>query len=329
MFKKSLLAGLAGAILVTSGALFGPGASSQAHAAMTMKKHYKIVLIAGIASDAFYITMNHGAQAEARKEGATVQFSGSPVAFSPSTQLPYLNAAITAKPDLILIAPTDRVAMQAPIQRAVNAHIPVILVDTTLNNPSIAVTTISSDNIAGGIAAAKALAQAIGFKGTVAGISVTPGVSTTDQRLQGFNQQLKKYPHIVNLGTYYDGDVQSRATAILKGLVAAHKDLAGIFAMNVVTGDGVIAGAREAHVAGKLKLVEFDAEPVQIQAVKNGTVAALIAQDPYKIGQLGVRLGIEYLNGNHHLKRHYPTGEAIITKANLNNPSIKEYLYSK
>jgi hypothetical protein len=54
MFKKSLLAGLAGAILVTSGALFGPGASSQAHAAMTMKKHYKIVLIAGIASDAFY-----------------------------------------------------------------------------------------------------------------------------------------------------------------------------------------------------------------------------------------------------------------------------------
>jgi ribose transport system substrate-binding protein len=329
MFKKSLLAGLAGAILVTSGALFGPGASSQAHAAMTMKKHYKIVLIAGIASDAFYITMNHGAQAEARREGATVQFSGSPADFSPSTQLPFLNAAIAQKPDLILIAPTDKVAMQAPIQRAVNAHIPVILVDTTLTNPSIAVTTISSDNIAGGIAAAKALAQAIGYKGKVAGISVTPGISTTDQRLQGFNQQLKKYPHIINIGTTYAGDDPTRAAAIAKALVVAHKDLAGIFAMNVVTGDGVIAGAREARVAGKLKLVEFDAEPVQIQALKSGTVAALIAQNPYKIGQLGVRLGIEYLNGNHHLKRHYPTGESIITKANLNNPSIKEYLYSK
>jgi ribose transport system substrate-binding protein len=329
MVKKSLLAGLAGAILVTSGALFRLGAPSQAHAAPAVTKHYKIVLIAGIASDAFYITMNHGAQAEARREGATVQFSGSPVAFSPSTQIPFLNAAIARKPDLILIAPTDKVAMQAPIQRAVNAHIPVILVDTTLNNPSIAVTTISSDNIAGGIAAAKALAQAIGFKGTVAGISVTPGISTTDQRLQGFNQQLKKYPHITNIGTTYAGDDPTRAATLAKALVVSHKDLAGIFAMNVVTGDGVIAGAREARVAGKLKLVEFDAAPVQIQAVKNGTVAALIAQDPYKIGQLGVQLGIAYLNGNHHLKRHYGTGEAIITKANLNNPSIREYLYSK
>jgi ribose transport system substrate-binding protein len=329
MFKKSLVAGLVGAILATSGALFGPGATPPAHAALALKKHYKIVLVAGIASDAFYITMSHGAQAEARLRGASLQFTGSPVAFSPGTQLPFLNAAIAAKPDLILIAPTDKVAMQAPIQRAVNAHIPVILVDTTLNNPSIAVTTISSDNIAGGIAAADALARAIGYKGKVAGVSVTPGISTTDQRLQGFNQQLKKYPHIINIGTTYSGDVPTRATAILKALVVSHKDLAGVFAMNVVTGDGVIAGAREAHVAGKLKLVEFDAEPVQIQAVKSGTVAALIAQDPYKIGELGVRLGIEYLNGNHNLKKHYGTGEAIITKANLNSPSIKEYLYSK
>src|ERR671932_1449019 len=112
MVKKSLLAGLAGVILVTSGVLFGPGASPQAHATLAMKKHYKIVLIAGIASDAFYITMNHGAQAEARREGATVQFSGSSAGWGPSYQIPFLNAAIARKPDLILIAPTDKVAMQ-------------------------------------------------------------------------------------------------------------------------------------------------------------------------------------------------------------------------
>ena len=326
MFKKALITGLLSATLATSTLLGNFGMTPRAHAAA---RHFKIVLIAGIASDAFYITMDHGAAAQARREGATLQFSGSPAAFSPDTQLPYLNAAIAQKPDLILIAPTDKVALQAPIQRAVNAHIPVILVDTTLKNPSIAVTTISSDNIKGGIAAADALAKAIGFKGKVAGVSVTPGISTTDQRLQGFNQELKKYPHIINLGTTYTGDVQSRASTVLKGLVAAHPDLAGVFAMNVVTGDGVTAAAREAGLAGKLKLVEFDAEPVQVQAVRNGTIYALIAQDPYLIGQLGVKLGIEYLTGIRHLSPHYGTGEAIITKANINSPSIKNYLYSK
>jgi ribose transport system substrate-binding protein len=273
--------------------------------------------------------MSHGAAAEAKAEGASFQFSGSPAAFSPSTQLPYLNAAIAQHPDLILIAPTDKVALQAPINRAVKAGIPVILVDTTLSNPSIAVTTISSDNITGGMAAADAVAIATGKKGKVAGISVTPGISTTDQRLQGFNAELKKYPNITNIGTTYATDNATRAGIILKGLVAAHKDLAGVFAMNVVTGDGVLAAAREEGVAGKLKIVEFDAEPVQVQAIKQGQLVALIAQNPYSIGQLGVKYGIQYLKGNHSLMSHYGTGEAIITKANVNSPAVKNYLYSK
>lgn len=326
MLKKALIAGLLGITLATSGTLFAHTALPSAHAAA---KHYKIVLIAGIASDAFYITMSHGAMAQAKLEGASLQFSGSTAAFSPGTQLPFLNAAIAQHPDLILIAPTDKVALQAPIARAVKAGIPVVLVDTTLNDPSIAVTTISSDNIAGGVAAADALAKAIGYKGKVAGVSVTPGISTTDQRLQGFNKELKKWPKITNIGATYAGDDQTRATGIAKGLVIAHKDLAGIFAMNVVTGDGVTAGAREIGVAGKLRLVEFDAEPGQVAAIKSGIITALIAQNPYLIGQLGVKLGIEYLNGNHHLKRHYGTGEAIITKANVNSAAVKNYLYSK
>jgi ribose transport system substrate-binding protein len=325
MLKRAIIGGIFSIALIASGI---PGLGGQVHAA-NPQKHYKIVLIAGIASDAFYITMSHGAAAEAKAEGASFQFSGSPAAFSPSTQLPYLNAAIAQHPDLILIAPTDTVALQAPIARAVKAGIPVILVDTTLKNPSIAVTTISSDNVAGGVAAADALAKAIGKKGKVAGISTEPGVSTTDQRLTGFKQELKKFPGIDNIGTTYATDDSTRAGAILKGLVAAHPDLAGVFAMNVVTGDGVLAAAKEAGVAGKLKLVEFDAEPVQVAAVKSGQITALIAQAPYTIGQLGVKYGIEYLNGKRSFKKHYGTGEAIITKANVNSAAVKNFLYSK
>jgi ribose transport system substrate-binding protein len=283
---------------------------------------YKIVLIAGIASDAFYITMNHGAQAEAAKEGATVQFSGSPAAFSASTQLPYLNAAIAQKPDLILIAPTDKVALEEPIARAVAAKIPVILVDTTLGDPSVAVTTISSDNVAGGRKVADALAGAIGKTGKVAVVSVSPGVSTTDERVEGFNKELGKYPSIKSLGVTFTGDNPTRANTVTKGLVAAHNDLAGVFATNVVTGGGVTAAARELGLSGKLKLVEFDAEPTQVEAVKAGTIAALVAQDPYHIGELGVQYGVQYLKG----KRDF---EAIITKNNVDSAEVKNYLYSK
>src|SRR5262249_23079994 len=91
----------------------------------TAKKTYNFILVAGIASDAFYLTMNKGAQAEAKKLGnVKVQFTGSAQAFSPPTQIPFLDAAIAKHPDAILIAPTDKNALIAPIQRAVSAGVP-------------------------------------------------------------------------------------------------------------------------------------------------------------------------------------------------------------
>lgn len=295
-----------------------------AHAA----KAYKIVLVAGISSDPFYITMNHGAQAEAKKSGSSVQYTGSAAAFSPATQIPFLNAAIAAKPDLILIAPTNVVALQAPIKAAVTAGIPVILVDTTLKDPSIAITTVSSDNVAGGAKVADALAQLLGKKGKVAIVNTQPGVSTVDQRLQGFNAELKKFPSMANVGMVYDNDSPTQATTVTKSILTAHPDINGIFATNTNSGAGAYVAFSELGLAGKIKLVEFDAEPSEIQGLKKGIIQALVSQDPYDIGAWAVKYGVQYLNGNHHLARHYGTGEAIITKANVDSAAVKQFEYS-
>jgi ribose transport system substrate-binding protein len=291
-------------------------------------KHYKIVYIAGIASDPYYIALNRGAQAEAQKQGATVQFSGSPSAFSPATQIPFLNAAIAQKPDLIMIAPTDTVAMQQPIQTAVSAGIPVILVDTTLKDPSIAVTSIGFDNVTGGAQAADGLAKVIGGKGKVAVVSTTLGTSTGDDRVRGFNQQMaSKYPDITNIGTSYAGDDTTKAASVLKGLLTAHPDLAGAFTINGIVGDGVTIAAKEAGAENKLKLVEYGSSASQVQGVQNGTVTALIGPSPYTIGELAVRYGVEYLNGKKDLEKHYDTPQGILTKENVDDPNNKLYEY--
>src|SRR5581483_10650644 len=121
------------------------GSGAAPNAKQAGQKTYKFVLVAGIASDAFYLTMNKGAQAEAKKLGnVKVSFTGSTEAFSPPTQIPFLTAAIAKKPDAILIAPTDKNALIAPIQRAIDAGIPVITVDTFITKP-IAVTNISTE----------------------------------------------------------------------------------------------------------------------------------------------------------------------------------------
>jgi ribose transport system substrate-binding protein len=315
------------ALAVVASTAFGGGATPAKK--QSAQKTYKFVLVAGIASDAFYLTMNKGAQAAAKRLGnVSVQFTGSPQEFSPPTQIPFLNAAIAKHPDVILIAPTDKNALVSPIKRAISAGIPVETVDTFITKP-LAFTNVSTDNLAGGHAAAKALIKAIGGSGEVAGISVNPGISTTDQRQEGFEAELKKHPGITYLGTQYCNDDQTKATNLTSALLNGHPNLKGVFAMNVVSGNGVTAAVKAAGKSGQVKLVEFDAGPPQVQALKAGTIDALIAQYPYGIGQLGVQLAYKYVTGRKAgIKKHYGTGSAVITRANVNSPAIKKYLYT-
>src|SRR3954451_19056357 len=139
-------------------------------------KNYKLTLGAGVKGDQFYITMNCGAQAEAKKLGATVDFQG-PDQFDASLQTPIVNAVTAKKPDAILIAPTDAKAMYAPIKQAADQGIKVVLVDTTLEQSDLAVSQIASDNPGGGRAAAKALAKVMGGTGKVFVNNTKPGIS--------------------------------------------------------------------------------------------------------------------------------------------------------
>ncbi len=319
-----IISGAAAASLLTFSVAVLPHQVGRAHA-----KQFTFYLIPGISTDAFYTTMHIGAQAAANKLGVKLIFQGDPNSFSAPTQIPILNAAIARHPDAILIAPTDKTALIAPIRNAVNAGIPVITVDTFIN-ANLAFTNVSSDNIRGGVLSAKALARAVGFKGTVAAISVQPGISTTDQRKQGFERQLRQYPKIKYLGTQFDNDKPTLAAEETAALLAGVPDLRGIFAMNTNSGLGVTKAAQNAHKAGQVKLVEFDAEPIQVQALRQGQIVALVAQDPYGIGSQGVQLAYKWVTGKRAgIKKHYGTGEAIITRANVNTPAIRRFLYKK
>jgi ribose transport system substrate-binding protein len=292
------------------------------------KAQLSVTLIAGITTDAFYLTMKKGAAAEAKKLGVKFNYTGAPGAFSPPTQIPFLNATIARKPSVILIAPTDVNALVAPIQRAISAGIPVETVDTHISKP-LAFTNVSTDNPGGGRLAAKALIKAIGGKGSVAIMSTTPGVSTVDERVAGFKAELRKHRSVKYLGIQYCNDDTPTAARLTSALLARHPDLSGVFAVNVKSGDGVTSAVTSAGKAGKVKLVEFDAGPPQVAALRKGTINALIAQYPYGIGQLGVQLAVKYAKGQKAgIKKHYGTPSAVVTKANLNSPRIKKFIYT-
>jgi ribose transport system substrate-binding protein len=278
------------------------------------KKNYKITLIAGVKGDEFYLTMNCGAQEAAKAAGVTYDFQG-PDKFDASLQTPVVNAVAAKKPDAVLIAPTDTQAMFAPIKQLADAGTKIVLVDTTLNDPSMAVSQISSDNEKGGEAAARELTKLIGGKGKVMVVNVTPGISTTDARGKGFETGAKA-AGLDYLGQQYDDDDPSKAASIVTATLAKNPDLKGIFAANLFSAEGAASGLRQAGMLGKVKIVGFDAGPKQVADLKAGTVQALIAQRPAEIGKDGVEQALAALQGK-PTRKQIGTGFAIITQDNL------------
>jgi ribose transport system substrate-binding protein len=287
-------------------------------------KQWKVTLIAGTTADNFYVTMNCGAQAEAKKLGVTYQFTG-PDHFDAPKQIPVVNSVTTQHPDAVLIAPTDVDALVQPMKQMAAAGIKVVEVDTHVNDATISVSKIASDNAKGGVLAADTLAKLIGGTGTVMVVNVNPGISTTDARDQGFKQQMAaKYPNIKVLPTQFDNDDQAKAAQILTSTYAAHPDLNGVFAANTLSAEGVGTGIKNAGAAGKIKTVGFDAEPQSIQDLNNDVVQALIAQQPAQIGADGVDQAVNALTGK-QVQGAIGTDLVAITKDNQSTTS--QYFY--
>lgn len=286
----------------------------------------KIVFIQGVKGDGFYISMGCGVNAEAKKLGVSVSTQG-PAKFDATLQRPILASVVASKPAAILIAPNDVVAMQKPLEQAAKAGIKVVLVDTTVKDPSFAVSQIASNNLAGGAAAFAAVKKLVPGGGKVLGIGVKPGISTTDARDKGFQDAVAKSGgKYISLGQQYSNNEPSIAAQITTAALAKDPDLKAIFASNLFSAEGAATGIKQAGKEGQVVVVGFDAGPDQVKALKAGTVQALIAQQPYDIGVQGIDQAVAALRGQ-PTKKKITTGFTILTKANIDTPAGKAAQY--
>jgi ribose transport system substrate-binding protein len=304
----------------------GSSTSSSSSSPAAAGKNYNLELVVGTKSDDFYVTMECGAQAEAKALGVTLTVNG-PADFSASEQAPILNAVAASKPDALIVAPTDTKALNPELSRISAAGTKLVFVDTTTTAPSVAVSHITSDNTGGGKLAADSLAAQIGGKGTVAIIDVNPGISTTDARIAGFNAEMKaKYPNITVLAPQYDNDSSATAASQVEADITAHPNLSGVFATNVLSAQGAATGVQHAGASGKVKVATFDAEPQQITALKANQIQLAIAQSPYLEGQDGVEQAVNALSGK-PVSANIGTPLVAITQQNVNSASVQKNIY--
>ncbi len=284
----------------------------------------KLTFIQGVAGDEFYVSMQCGINAAAKTAGATINTQG-PAKFDPTLQKPIVDSVVASRPDAILIAPTDVAAMQAPLKAAAAAGIKVVLVDTTVQDPAFAASSIASDNKGGGLEAFKAIKNLNPAGGKVLVISTDPGVSTADARVAGFEEGAKADASFEYLGVQYSHNDPAEAAKLVSAALAKDPDIVGVFAANTFAAEGTATGIRQAGKQNQVKIVGFDAGPAQVKQLKEGVVQALIAQEPASIGTQGVEQALKAIKGESTTKE-IQTGFKQITAENLSGVGA-QYVY--
>jgi ribose transport system substrate-binding protein len=285
---------------------------------------YTIAFVQGVAGDEFYISMQCGIEAAAEEAGATVKTQG-PERFDPTLQRPLVDSVVASKPDALLVAPTDVKAMEGPLKAAADAGIKVVLVDTTVEDPSFAVSRIASDNEGGGAAAFEAIKEEHPDGGKVLVVSVDPGISTTDARAEGFQKAAEADGNFEFLGVQYSHNEPATAAEIVTAALQKDPDIVGIFAANLFAAEGTATGVQQSGKQDDVTIVGFDAGPAQVEQLKAGTVQALVAQEPATIGENGVEQAIAALEGE-ETEESIQTGFTIITQDNVDGEA-KDAIY--
>lgn len=299
--------------------------TSAPEAAPTEKTTLRIAVVPKGLAHQFWLTIKAGAEAAAAEGGAEIIWQGPAKETEVENQINIVQDMITSKVDALVLAACDEQALIPTVQMAVDAGIPVITIDSGVAS-DLPASFVATDNVAGAKMAADTLAGLIGNAGSVGLIPFIKGAATSNMREEGFLEGIKAYPEVkVSATLYCQSDVEEAMT-VTQDMLTQDAAMKGIFATNEPAAIGAAAALKAAGRAGDVKLVAFDGAEEEIKGLQDGSIHALVVQNPYRMGYLGVKAALDAIAGN-PVEKRIDTGVTVVTMENFNDPEVQKLLY--
>jgi ribose transport system substrate-binding protein len=325
--RLALAAALAAVALTAAACSSSSSTSPPSSSTSPSAKHYTIAFVPGATGVSFYDTVLSGMQAKAKALGMTVTYQGSPD-FAPSAQTPVVEGVCSKHPSVLVVAPTDPVAMAPAINTCLNAGIPVITVDTQLTNTSKLTAEITTDNTQGGQLAGAFLGKELHGSGQIAELSLSPTATTQVDRIDAVDSVLKSsYPGVKVVTLQYTQQATSSSETTVRSILAGHPQVKAIFGVAEPNAEGAIAAIAAAGLTGKVLVVGWDAGPTEVALLKKGTLSATVAQEAAQEGAMAAQDAYDKLTGKTSaITFHLRLPDVLLTSANVSAEAKYYYL---
>lgn len=238
----------------------------------------------------FFVTLTEGAKKAASEKNVelVVVDAGDDAAKQTSD----IEDLVSRNVGVLIVNPVDSDAVAPAVKSAMSQGIKVIAVDRGVNGVDVDC-QIASDNVAGARMATEYPMELVGEGAKVAELQGVPGASATIDRGEGFHQVADKSLQVAASQTANFN--RAEGMTVMENILQSDGAIKGVFAHN----DEMALGAVEAVAAsGKdIKIVGFDATDDAQKAVKDGKMAATVAQKPDKMGETAIETAVKIMAG--------------------------------
>jgi len=236
---------------------------------------------------------------EYAKQGITIKYDyTAPVTADAVEQINMIESAAAKNPDVIGID-VNQVDLTVPIISELTARDVKVLTFSggdAVDSERIAFIG-NTDNKGDGAKLAEILAESIGYEGEVACLDGTIGASSHEERIEGFNEVMEKYPDITVVDRQRDDDDLEKAVQLTEAFIQKHPNLKGIWCNNMTNPIGAAQAVVDAGKKGEIIIVGMDHDLRTLEYVEDGTILAAQVQNNYDMGFYLVTTSIKAADG--------------------------------
>lgn len=274
----------------------------------------------------FWQAVQQGAEEAAEEFDVEITFEGPDSESEVAQQIDMLQTAMDRNPDALGFAALDSEAAAPFMDEAADRDIPVIAFDSGVDS-DVPLATAATDNRAAAALAAEKMVELTGGEGEIALVVHDQTSVTGIERRDGFVDYIEENaPDMEIVAIQYGGGDHLESTNVATAIMQGNPDLVGIYGSNEGSAIGVVNAVNELGRSEDLTVIGFDSGQAQIDAIRDGTMAGAITQNPVGIGYETVKAAVMAINGE-DVPETIDTGFFWYDQDNIDDEEIQAVLY--
>lgn len=285
---------------------------------------YRIGFVMKTLNNPFFIRMEEGAKEAAKRLNVNLVVQAAEREIDVERQMQIIENLIETRVDALCVTPSGSREIVTAIAKANAANIPVLIVDTKVDEQAAKdtnvhfLTFIGSDNYQGGFLAGQHFAKKFTGQTDLVILEGILGHETHDSRLRGFKDGIGEAPHLTLVASQPANSERDQGYNVFQNILQARPTVKALFATNDMMALGAVEAIAAAGKEGQIAVIGFDAIEEAREAIRNGRMEGSIAQFPDEMGRVAVESAVNYLSGG-KIPDAIPVKIELITKENVDS----------